>query len=141
MKPFRWTKSNTVFIPELDGEHKTVFRIAGELQQALEAGAGTAELEPRLTELMEHCEAHFEREERLMRESVCPSYEWHKGQHNTARKSFRTFLPEIRQGNREALGMLLEFLAGWLRNHMALTDRIMAAHVRNYRRIAARAAS
>jgi hypothetical protein len=28
----------------------------------------------------------------------------------------------------------LEFLEGWLRDHITLTDRMMAAHVRNYER-------
>jgi hemerythrin-like metal-binding protein len=141
MKPFKWGKSNTVFIPELDAEHKTIFRMAEELQRAMEADASTADLHPGLMALAEHAEAHFEHEERLMRESVCPSFEWHKGQHNTARKRLRLFLPEIQQGNREALELLMEFLAGWLRDHTALTDRIMSAHVRNYQRIVARLAS
>ena len=91
------------FMPEIDAEHKTLFRMGEELQQAMEAGASTAELEPRLKVLVEHAEAHFEHEERLMRESICPSFEWHKGQHNTARKRLRRFIPEIQQGSRESL--------------------------------------
>jgi len=141
VKPFKWSKSNAVFMPEIDAEHKTIFRMGEELQQAMEAGASTAELEPRLNALVEHAEAHFEHEERLMRDSVCPSFEWHRGQHNTARKRLRLFIPEIQQGNRDSLELLMEFLSGWLRDHTALTDRIMSAHVRNYRRAATRLAS
>jgi hemerythrin-like metal-binding protein len=141
MKPFKWSKSNAVFVPEIDAEHKTIFRMAEQLQQALEAGTSTAELQPRLKALVDHAEAHFEHEEILMRDSICPSFEWHKRQHNTARKRLRLFMPEIQQGDRESLEQMMEFLAGWFRDHTALTDRIMGAHLRNYHRAATRLAS
>ena len=28
MQPFKWSKTNSVFIPEIDAEHKTIFRMA-----------------------------------------------------------------------------------------------------------------
>lgn len=141
MRPFKWSKANSVFIPEIDAEHKAIYRMAEELRQAIEAGTALAEMEPRLETLMEHAEAHFEHEERLMRNSGCPSLEWHKKQHNTLRKRLRQFVPQIHQGERQALELLLEFLNGWLRNHTGLTDRIMSAHVRNHQREVARLAS
>jgi hemerythrin len=141
MRPFKWSKSNAVFIPEIDAEHKAIFRMGEELQQAIDAGTEIADLGPRLDALIEHAEAHFEHEERLMRDSLCPSLEWHKGQHNTARKRLRQFVPQVRQGDREALDLLMEFLAGWLRDHTSLTDRMMGAHVRNHQRAITRMAS
>ena len=142
MKPFKWSKSNAVFVPEIDAEHKTIFRMAEELQQALRGGHGAwRRLQPRLKALMEHAEAHFEHEERLMRDSVCPSFEWHKRQHNTLRKRLRQFVPQIHQGDRQAMELVMEFLGGWLRDHTGLTDRIMSAHVRNHQREVARLAS
>jgi hemerythrin len=141
MKPFKWSKAKAVFIPEIDAEHKTIFRAAEELQSRVEAGAPAADLVPRLKALAEHAESHFEHEEGLMRDSMCPSLEWHKKQHNTVRKRLRQFIPRIEQGEREALTPLMEFLAGWLRDHTVLTDRIMSAHLRNHHRAITRVAS
>ena len=66
MRLFQWSKMHAVFIPEIDAEHKNMFRLADELRQAA--------------------------------------------------------LP------------LLEFLSGWLRDHIRLADCMMAARVRNYQR-------
>ena len=33
--------------------------------------------------------------------------------------------------------LLLEFLSDWLKEHINLTDRMMAAHLRNYYRLQA----
>jgi hypothetical protein len=62
------------------------------------------------------------------------SYGWHKQQHDTARRRLKLFAPLIESGDAEASDLFLEFLEGWLREHTTLTDRMMAAHVRNYER-------
>jgi hemerythrin len=141
MRLFKWRKTNAVFIPEIDAEHQELFRIAEELHEAAEAGAETPRLLAIFRELTGHAEAHFEHEESLMRATNCPSYEWHIGQHNTSRKRIRQFAPQIEQGDTQALQLLLEFLSGWLNDHTSLTDRMMAAHVRNYGRAHALLAS
>jgi hemerythrin len=76
-----------------------------------------------------------------MRATNYPASAWHKGQHNTVRKRVKEFAPRIEGGDGEAAPLLLEFLSGWLRNHIRLADCMMAAHVRNYERAQAVLAS
>jgi hemerythrin len=125
---------HAVFIPEIDAEHKNIFRLADELREAVAIGAPADQSQPILRELIARAEDHFAHEERLMRATNYPAAVWHKGQHDTVRKRVKEFAPRIEAGERQAAPLLLEFLSDWLRNHTRLADCMMAAHVRNYER-------
>jgi hemerythrin-like metal-binding protein len=77
---------------------------------------------------------HFSSEERKMRAARYPSYDWHKQQHNAVRKRIKLYGPRIEAGDLEAAKALLEFFTGWLKDHTALTDRMMGAYLRNHER-------
>ena len=141
MRLFKWSKMHAVFIPEIDAEHKNIFRLAAELYQAVAGGAPAGQTHALLRELIASSEAHFAHEERLMRSTHYPASAWHKGQHNTVRKRVKEFAPRIEAGEGEAAFLLLEFLSGWLRDHVRLADCMMAAHVRNFERDQAALAS
>ena len=133
MRNFRWSEDNEVFLPQVDAEHRDLFRIADEMQQAIAAQAA-AEVKGRLDALAAHAEDHFSHEEWLMQSVKYPAYGWHKQQHNTARRRLGLLAPLIENGEPEAAELLLDFLEGWLRDHTGLTDRMMAAYVRNWER-------
>ena len=141
MRLFKWSKMHAVYIPEIDAEHKNIFRLADELSQAVAGGAPAEQARAILRELIASEEDHFAHEERLMRATSYPASVWHKGQHDTVRKKVKEFAPRIEGGERQAAPLLLEFLSGWLRNHIRLADCMMAAHVRNYERAQAVLAS
>ena len=134
MRLFKWSKMHAVFIPEIDAEHKEIFRLAEELRQAVLGGALTDQAQAILRELMARGEDHFAHEERLMHSTHYTGSAWHKGQHDTVRKRLKEFAPRIEGGERQAAMLLLDFLSGWLRDHIRQTDCMMAAHVRNYER-------
>ena len=64
-----------------------------------------------------------------------PLYTWHKQQHDTVRKRSPEFLKKVEAGEIDAPRDADDFLAGWLRDHMSVADRMMGAHVRNYERL------
>ena len=138
---FKWSKMYAVFIPEIDAEHKNIFRLADELHQAVLGGAPVDRVQTVLRELIASDERHFAHEERLMRATHYPASAWHKGQHDTVRKRVKEFAPRIRGGEGQAALLLLEFLSGWLHGHVRLADCMMASHVRNYERAQAALAS
>lgn len=133
MRLFRWSEENDVFLAQIDAEHRDLFRIANGLQQAV-AGKATDGVREHLHALIAHAEDHFSHEEWLMESVKYPSYGWHKQQHNTARRRLKLLAPLIESGESEAAELLLDFLEGWLRDHTSVTDRMMAAYVRNYER-------
>ncbi len=134
MQHFRWGKENEVFLAQIDAEHRDLFRVADELQQAVTRGAPAAHVKEHLHGLVAHMGDHFSHEEWLMQSTAYPSYGWHKQQHETARRRLKLFVPLIESGDAEAAELFFEFLAGWLEDHTTVTDRMMGAYVRNYER-------
>ena len=134
MGHFVWSPDNEVFLAQIDAEHRGLFQIADGLEHALAAKAPPEETREHLRALAAHIEEHFSHEEWLMQSVRYPSLGWHRHQHDAARRRLKLFIPLIEQGNAEAADAFLEFLAGWLHDHTSLTDRMMAAFVRNYER-------
>ena len=137
MPLFKWTKAHAVFINEIDAQHRNLYRMADELHQAILAGAETYRTLELLQVLIAAAEDHFTYEERLMRSSQYSAYDWHRQQHDTVRKRINQFVPRIESAEAEAAALLLEFLSDWFKEHINLTDRMMAAHLRNYYRLQA----
>jgi hemerythrin-like metal-binding protein len=134
MQRFKWTKAHAVFLPEVDAEHRNLFHLADELQSAVLSKAEVRQVRETLRALIAATEDHFTHEERRMREAHYPSYVWHRQQHDTLRKKVSHLVPSIESGDGEAAVLLLEYLSGWLKDHTALTDRMMGAYLRNFDR-------
>ena len=134
MRLFKWSKSNAIFVPGIDDEHRAIFQVTGELQQALTGGAPLFRIQEILHRLIASAEDHFAHEEKLMRSSRYLAFDWHKRQHNTVRKRMRKFAPLIENGDAEAGNALVEFLTRWLHDHTSVTDRMMGAFLRNQQR-------
>lgn len=69
-----------------------------------------------------------------MRSSRYPSYDWHKRQHDAARKRVAQFSARVDANETGAISEMASFLAAWLHDHTGLHDRMMAAYLRNYDR-------
>ena len=136
MQHFKWTKAHAIFLPEVDAEHRNLFRMAEELHQAVQAGQPTAQVQTLVESLIVSIEEHFAHEERLMQAANCESYEWHRQQHDTLRKKATLLSEQLAAGDERAPVGFVKFMARWFRDHMSLTDRMMGAEVRNSERLA-----
>ena len=134
MQQFRWTRAKSVFVPEFDAEHRNLYQIADGLHKASSAGATPDTLVPAVRALLDAAEDHFAHEERMMRAARYPLLDWHKRQHDTARKAVTARLARMEAGDALAPQELLDFLAEWLKDHLAVTDRMMSATIRAYTR-------
>jgi hemerythrin-like metal-binding protein len=121
-------------VPEIDAEHRTLFRLAEEFHETLRKEPDAARLQLVLHSLIGALEDHFSHEERLMRDTDYPAFEWHKQQHDGVRRRVRQFAAAIDAGDSEAPLLLVDYVAGWLKDHTRLTDRMLGAHLRNYGR-------
>lgn len=134
MSLFKWSSAHSVYLPEIDAEHRAIYRLGDELHKALLAGAGPGQLQPILVNLLESVEQHLRHEEMLMRAMHYTAFAWHKRQHDAARKRSKELAGRIAGGDAASAGELLKFLSVWLRDHMAVADRMMGAYLRNYLR-------
>lgn len=141
MQHFKWTKAHAIFLPEIDAEHRNMFRMAEDLQTAVRTGAEAARVQDLIRPFAVAIDEHFAHEERLMRAVSCPDYAWHASQHNTVRARLEAVVADADAGNVEAAREFIEYLGRWMKDHFALSDRMMGAHVRNYERLHAVAAS
>ena len=134
MRLFQWNTANAVYLAEVDAEHRAIYQAAGELHQASMGSAPAERILEILRSLIAHSEDHFAHEERLMQTSNYEAYAWHKQSHDTARKRLAEFAARMEAGSTGEVEELLEFLSGWLRDHVGVADRMMSAYVRNYQR-------
>src|SRR5262249_45653532 len=123
-----------VYVAEIDDEHRELIDLGREIQQAAGAGASASRLRTLVESLMETAEEHFTHEEKLMRAARYSGYQWHKGQHDGVRRRMKEYLDRLDEGDREAPALLAQYLFDWIRDHSALSDRMMGAAIRNYSR-------
>lgn len=140
MASFKWTKAHSVFVKDFDSEHQLLCASMEQLHQALSAGMEQS-VQPALSKLLEQLGAHLSHEEREMRGSSYPGYDWHKRQHDAARKRVQQFVARVESGDGHAASELLDFFKGWLKDHTGLHDRMMAAYLRNFDRTRSKAVS
>src|SRR5450432_3186914 len=98
MSLFTWSSAHSVYLPEIDAEHRAIYRLGNELHKALLAGAEPAQLKPVLVNLLESAEQHFRHEERLMGAMHYTALAWHKRQHDTARKKAKALSRRVEAG-------------------------------------------
>ena len=127
-------ESNSVYLPDIDQEHQSLFQMTDAIYQALQADARLETLEPAIRELIAQAAGHFAHEEKLMKSLHYPGYVWHKGQHNVVRKKVAALEHATQHGDRETILFFLEYLSAWLMTHTAVSDRMMAAYLRTNRK-------
>jgi len=138
---FKWNRSHSVYLPEIDAEHRALFRLGEEIERNVAAGRNLTAMQPLLASLVASAEAHFKHEERIMKACHYNALGWHKKQHDAVRWRLRRTVKQIEGGNREAAVELLEFLETWLKTHTSVSDRMLGAYVRNFLRFNTAAAS
>jgi len=124
-------KPHSVYISSIDAEHHKISTDMDELNRTVAAGGEAHEV---LQDLIDDMSAHLAGEERLMRTSAYPGYNWHKHQHDAARKRLKAFADRIGSGEPAAVCEMVDFFRLWLRDHTGLHDRMMAAYLRNFSR-------
>jgi len=119
---FEWKDEYSVNVVSIDAQHRVLFQIAGELHAAMTAGQGKAGCSKVLNRLVQYTATHFSHEERLMRERRYPDFDKHKALHDALTKQVLKFEADFNSGQVMLTVQLLQFLQGWLTNHIRNTD-------------------
>jgi hemerythrin-like metal-binding protein len=130
----QWSEDHSVFIPELDEQHKELLEATQELRSAVLAGESKDRLEFLAGRMATRLATHFRYEERLMRRSRYSAMDWHERQHQAARAKLALIWDALRGRGSESVFAGLEELADWFLDHVTFSDRMLAAHIRNYER-------
>jgi len=134
MLKFEWTGAQAVHVPEVDAEHQLLFELCGRLQRASTARAPLPQMRSIVQELVTQAAVHFLHEEQEMRSAGYLHFAWHRRQHRAALARITPLERRIQSSDGEAARELLEYLSGWLNDHIGIADRMLGAYLRNRQR-------
>jgi hemerythrin len=119
----QWTSTLSVGVPELDEQHKELFRRIDRLLDAM-LHQDRSEAGRLLAFLRDYATEHFAAEERLMAEVGYPDAERHIEEHRVFAKELATLDAEfVTRGATASVVFRLERQAvGWLQDHVYFTD-------------------
>ncbi len=131
----QWTSALSVGVPDIDEQHRELFRRVDCLLDAMIASDRAEGL--RLVDfLREYVILHFDAEEELMRRAGYPGLADHALEHRAFAGSVEALAREFdARGATAALVLRLEQdLCGWLRDHVCGSDAALGRWVRSARR-------
>lgn len=127
-----WTEDLAVGIPDIDKQHKELFRQINSLIEACRLGQGAEAVGQVLSFLENYARLHFSTEENYMRKYQFPGIEDHLRQH----QEFVANLTEVKaRFDQEGPGVHIivitnRILAGWLNTHIRRSDKVLGNHIR-----------
>jgi hemerythrin-like metal-binding protein len=126
---FEWTEEYSVSVLRFDTEHKKLFSLINELNDAMAEGRGRYIIARVLQELGEYARWHFRGEESAMRRAGFAGLEAHIGEHRQFARKVSDFYAECGEGQGAIPIEVLYFLRDWLQSHVLQTDQQYAESV------------
>lgn len=125
--PCAFTQKYMTGIPQIDEEHKELFNIVGDAYQLVEAHEAQNKYDDimgLLDRLEEYARYHFAHEEEYMEKTRYPQLDMQKRAHAAfLERVEEKDLGEGAQDQEEYLEELIDFLFGWLSNHILRMDK------------------
>jgi hemerythrin-like metal-binding protein len=126
---YRWKEAYSVNIAELDQQHRQLFAIVNELDQALQTGDGGSAVAAVLQKLLDNALIHFAAEESLMEQHAFPGLSTHRAQHEMFRQKMADFLEDHKAAKPGVPVALMFFMQTWLKQHVLKTDKQYSAYL------------
>lgn len=122
MEEFRFTSDLRTGIQAIDRQHVEWFQAFESLRKAVSAGGGEAGVAKALAFAVSYTRRHFNDEEAAMRAAGYPDLDRHRSGHNALVARLAELTAQHGQGE-DAANAVLELMAGWIRDHIASTDK------------------
>lgn len=129
MALFVWNDTYSVKVGTIDHQHKRLFDITNELHEALGSGKGQASVKKILQELIDYTVTHFRNEEAMLEKQAYPNLAVHRLEHKGLIDKIKKFQADYESGQMGMAIKLMDFLQGWLKNHILKTDMQYSAHM------------
>jgi hemerythrin-like metal-binding protein len=127
---FVWKEEYSLGQPDIDREHKALFRMAQELNEAMLRTDAQKELAGLFARLVAYTMFHFSNEEALMRAANYPDTASHVREHDRLTAKVAALEREFEHGKATVTTETMEFLRRWLDHHILGTDQQVASHIR-----------
>lgn len=129
MKDIAWDKSLSVYVDEVDEDHRRLVDLFNILNHSVREGESTDYIEAVLTELINCTVWHFSHEERLMLKHAYAGLAEHRKEHQELIDSVKKVQQTFRQGGRQISDEQLAYLEQWLTEHILVADMQMGSYL------------
>ena len=134
MQRTEWSETFALGIKTIDDKHKHFLDTMNALLDAQEATGGQACLAENLVDrLKAYATEHFHVEEGYMQAFGYPEYETHRAEHDGFLEAVSRFEGACAAGAANA-AEILDYLQGWMRQHLVGVDRQMGRFLDEYLR-------
>ncbi len=129
----KWDKKYETGIDKIDEQHRGFFEKLDQLELAIYAGRGSAELIKMMEFLDNYVLNHFELEEKIMLDNSYSGFAAHAHQHNEFRRIFAEILASLKsRGADSYLAIDIDKkLRRWFENHILKTDMALIPFIKN----------
>jgi hemerythrin-like metal-binding protein len=122
MALIEWKDEYSVSVKRFDGEHKKLFSLLNELNDAMAKGQGRFVVQSVLQQLLNYTRQHFAAEETAMRGVAFRGLASHMMEHRELTTKVEKFSAEYSKGDTSITIDVLYFLRDWLDHHILTTD-------------------
>ena len=128
-----WSNSLAIGVPEIDDQHREIFKRVNKLSTACSEGKGKEEVMRLLLFLEDYIKEHFAAEEKLQLRNGYPGYASHKSQHTRFIADISRLAAAFRtEGATLSLVIMTnKTLTAWLVQHISKTDTDFAAYLKD----------
>jgi len=123
MALFGWKQEYSVSVGRFDVDHKKLFSLLNELNDAMALGQGRFVVQSVLQQLLDYTHQHFAAEELAMRTVAFQGLSSHIVEHRELTAKVEEFAAAYKNGDTSLTIDVLYFLYNWLDHHILCTDR------------------
>ena len=123
MALINWNQGMSVDVVEIDRQHQKLIEMVNELNSAMKMGKGKDTIGKILTGLTNYTLVHFKTEEKYFDRFEYPETDAHKKEHATFVGKVSDFIAKYESKQRLLTIEVMDFLSGWLKNHIMGTDK------------------
>ncbi len=117
-----WSDSLSVKVDAMDGQHKKLINLINQLHDAMKAGQGKEKIGSVLESLITYTKQHFSYEENYLKNNNYPGLAQHIKLHQALVKQVEDLNTKFTAGEPVSTTQVLDFLRGWLVNHIQKED-------------------
>ena len=132
MEKLSWNDSYLLGIAEIDLQHKKLLSLADDMYEIVNGDEATLKvnLSKVLKSLTDYTVYHFTNEEEFMKKYGYPSADMHKSMHDNFIAEVTKQIKSLNSATKIEAERLYSFLASWVLNHIAKSDKVWAEYVK-----------
>lgn len=123
MACMKWSAELSVNVPLLDEQHRRLFAMINDLDEAMAKRQGRSVLGALLTRLIGYTASHFKAEEEYMAKAGYAGLSRHKQEHHELIVRTQQLKKDFEAGKVTITLDVMKFLDSWLVNHILGSDR------------------